>query len=70
MSMIDCQMAVSSIGVMQRLERSVDGGTSSCCDDEEQSLRRPGRSETRTIAGSDSGARPCNTRNAMTATLK
>jgi len=39
--MIECQMAVSSIGVMRRLERSVDrrlrlesrnGGTSSCCD--------------------------------------
>jgi len=32
---------------------SRNGGTSSCCGDEERSRWRPGRSEMRTIAGSD-----------------
>jgi len=55
MEMIECQMAVEFLrsDAATGKERrptvvSRNGGTSSCCDDEERSWRRPGRSETQT----------------------
>ena len=39
---------------------SRNGGTSSRCDDDERSRRRPGRSATRTRSFTYGGARPCS----------
>ena len=54
------------------MDSSRYAGMSSWCDVDERRLRvrRPGRSATRTSWSRYGGARPCSTRNAMTAILK
>jgi len=69
---------MSSIGVMQRLEMSVDrrllagmvARAVGASDDADGSQRRLGRSATRASWFRYGGTRPCSTRNAMTAILK
>jgi len=70
----ESQMVECSTELIRRPE-TIDGryaGMSSWCDVDEHRLRvrRPGRSATRTSWSRYGGARPCSTRNAMTAILK